>query len=136
MQVTIQAAGLERMAGRLHALGVALGEPLLERIADEVAGQTRTRFETKREPSGRAWKPWSPAYAATRPPGASLLIDTGALLQSIETAVAGERVELLARRPYAGAVQGPRPYLGIGQNDAAELTRAIEQHVTEALHAG
>lgn len=135
MLVTVQATGLERVAGRLHALGRALGEGLLERIADEAGTQTRERFETKREPSGRAWKPWSPAYAATRPPGASLLIDTGALRASIETAVAGERVEVRAPRVYAGHVQGPRPFLGVGRDDARRLARAIEQHVMEVLRA-
>ena len=135
MRVTVDSTGLERVSGLLSRLHAAMGDPLLERIGEVVREQTDRRFDTKRGPSGAAWKAWSPSYAATRPAHASLLIDTEALRRSIEDVVAGERVEIRARTPYAGAVQGPRPYLGLGDPDTRELARAIERHVQEVFLA-
>lgn len=128
-------SGFDRVRRMLGALARAAGRPLLGRVGAVIREQTDRRFDTKRDPSGARWREWSPAYADTRPPGASLLIDKGLLRRAIEDRVAGGRVEIVARTPYAGHVQARRAFLGIGSRDADDLRRAIEDHFREAIGA-
>lgn len=96
----------------LAQLGAA--ENLLQHLADVkprdilqvavplVESQTRRRIETeKTAPDGTPWPDWSPAYAAERPSGASLLESSGALLDSISSSIEGDVGIVGSNKVYA-----------------------------------
>jgi hypothetical protein len=79
---------------------------------------------TKTSPDGTPWAAWSEAYAATRGPDQSLLVDTRELVDSFEAYAtpAGQKAVIENRAPHAGFVQMRREFLGVGQleQNAAE----------------
>lgn len=121
---------LDRILARLAKVG---SRATVIRLADELVERTKARFQTKRSPSGDRWKPWSEEYAATRPPGASLLIDDGDLMRSIEARVANDTIQIGSTVDYAGAVQARRPFFGIGPEDETELMDMLESEVAGAF---
>jgi phage virion morphogenesis protein len=82
--------------------------PLLDAIGDQQANSARRRIiETKKDPSGAPWKPWSPNYARTRHGGNTLLRDTGALVDSMTHQVdaPGKAVNVGSNLVYAATHQ-------------------------------
>lgn len=77
------------VAQEIRAMASALDnmeEPLM--AARSIAMQDiETRFDTKTDPDGGAWAPWSAGYAA-RPPLGSLLEATGAMRAAVTSASA------------------------------------------------
>ena len=114
---------------RLRANGTLkrqLGKLLVE--------QTRRRIMVeKTAPSGRKWRPWSPAYAATRSGGHSLLVDTEALHDSIRASVTKDGASVTAGVPYSAAVNKRRQFLGISTRNAQELDALISDWMTRSL---
>lgn len=87
--------GLAPMLARLNGLGnprrVADG---LANIGGLIESQTRERFETRVDPDGEAWAPWSAAYGKTRKTGQSLLVATGAYRDSYAWDLTGDELRV------------------------------------------
>ncbi len=98
-------------------------------IGDLLVKQTRHRIEVeKTAPDGRAWARWTPSYASTRSAGHSLLIDTGALLNSIKASVTKKAgVSITSDRDYSGVVNARREFLGISKANSSELSALVQK---------
>lgn len=130
-QIAIPSAGrILRVFQRLRALA---NRDLYAKVGEEIVKRTKARFKTKRSPEGLRWKDWSDAYAASRPSGKTLLIDEGDLERSIESRVAGERLQIYSTRDYAGFVNKTRPFFGISASDEAEVMDLIESSARGAF---
>lgn len=109
---------------------------VMDEIGAALVTSTRHRFETQPSPAGRAWEPPARAQAQS----GQTLVDTGRLRDSITHAPAARTVEVGTNVIYAGIHQfgGPirrggrqvgtmpeRPFLGLDQDDEAELTAIV-----------
>lgn len=56
-------------------------QPALEAIGAKLESQVAGRFETRSDPEGKAWAPWSESYAAGRE--GQLLIDSTQMVNSL-----------------------------------------------------
>jgi phage virion morphogenesis protein len=76
---------LERLKrGALQLAKNAQNVELADRIGQQQEDSARRRIrETKSTPSGTKWKPWSKGHAATRGAHHSLLVESGALADSL-----------------------------------------------------
>jgi phage gpG-like protein len=116
------------MVKRLDAF--ARSRTLLDSVAALVQQQTVRRIRSeKSDPDGRAWRPWSPSYAATRGPGHSLLIDTQLLVSTFAREVRADGASVYTTVPYAAPNQTARPFLGFGSASISE----VETHVIDEL---
>lgn len=94
--------------------------------------QTQARLKTgKRSPDGQTWPAWSPAYAATRGAGHSLLIDEKDLLRRLRVEPSGG--DLLFGTPLdypvfhqEGEGVPMREWLGIGAGDVDPLQNVLD----------
>ncbi|WP_126456728.1 phage virion morphogenesis protein [Sulfuriflexus mobilis] len=120
---------------------------LAEALSAEGEAQTRRRISSeKSSPEGKAWEPWSEAYAATRHGGHSLLENEGDLLDSIqgfvEGTTAGWGTNLIygATQHFGDEDRGipSREYLGLSAENEADLVAVaddwIDSHIGAALH--
>ncbi|SBW09159.1 Phage virion morphogenesis protein [uncultured Alphaproteobacteria bacterium] len=140
----VQLDGLAAMQSRLELLGRIDIAPLRHDLGAVVESQTRRRIsEEKASPEGEPWKDWSPAYAATRHGGHSLLEDEGNLVDDIHFVVAGEAIEVGSNLVYAaiqhagGAEVGidipAREYLGLSDGNWSDLVDATDAFVSRVL---
>lgn len=128
--IAIPSAGrIIRVLQRLRRLA---DRDLYAQIGDQIVKRTKARFKTKTSPEGQRWKDWSDAYAATRPAGKSLLIDEGDLERSIESRVAGDRLQVYSTEPHAAAVNHRRVFFGISSSDETEIMDLIESSARRA----
>lgn len=121
---------------------------MMRGIAHGLEAQTvhRLHYE-KTAPDGTPWRPWSLAYAATRDPSRhSLLKDTWAMVEGIDSKSTGVSATVFSRRPYAGAHQDSqrawlpsRPFLGLSAGNVRDLqawlSPALEQMYVESVSA-
>lgn len=85
-----EAAKVERLLQELRGFDRF---ELLDGVGAIAETQTRRRIsDEKTSPDGVRWPSWSESYAQTRPPGKSLLQDSGALLDSVAYYVEGDAV--------------------------------------------
>lgn len=141
---------LEAVNARLGAFATLDKHSLMDAIGFAVENQTRARIQDqKSSPQGEPWKPWTEAYAATRKGGQSLLQGEGDLLDSLTYNVDsdGEGVEVGSPLEYAaihqfggkpGMAPGPaaipaRPYLGLSEDDAAEIEDVVTHWMDEQI---
>lgn len=119
------------MVGRLTKF--AKSRSLLDSVAALVQQQTVRRIRSeKSDPDGRAWRPWSPSYAATRGPEHSLLIDTQQLVSTFAREVRADGASVYTTVPYASPNQASRPFLGFGSASVSEVeTHVIDELATE-----
>lgn len=141
--IQVKVEGLDTLEAQLELLvrAVSRQDPTLtELVGGIVESQTRRRLQDeKRAPdTGVPWAPWSPDYALTRHGGHSLLIDTGAMQDSIQYVADSEGVEVGTNLVYgprhqygdnsdAGSLgdlvggMPARPFLGVSAENAVEL---------------
>lgn len=132
---------VQRLALKVRGLLFMLQSPagIMRQIAEGLEFQTRTRIHLeKTDPDGNPWRPWSRRYAATRrPPDHSLLKDTWALVDGLQHESTGSSATVFSTRPYAGHVQKTRPFLGLSEQNAADLEAwlgpAIDHLTAEAF---
>lgn len=122
--IAVDPDDLGRLILRLRGLGRLFKAPsgLLRQVGEGVEAQTRQRiFHEKTSPEGVRWRPWSTAYAKTRGPQHSLLVDTHDLVDSIDSKSDSKSATIFSDVVYAGYNQTTRPYLGISAQNAAEM---------------
>lgn len=121
-------AGLRNVARR-----VARSRELTEQWASILEGGARARIETdKRDPEGKAWAPWSAAYARRRGGRGGLLRQSDHLLDSIESRADREGAEVGTNEVYARVHQlghgdrniPERGFLGISEDERKEIEDA------------
>lgn len=107
---------------------------LVSAVGAEVQQQTRDRIEDeKRDPAGKPWAPWSPAYAATRGAQHSLLIDTGDLLASIKTIQRGNAVQVGSALVYARKQDAAREFIGLSESNEEDVLRVIGRFLEQEI---
>ena len=148
LQLNINMSQIDRLGVRIQALGNIDRSDLLEGIAAEVESQTRRRLsEEKTAPDGTPWVAWSDDYAATRHGGHSLLEGDGALIDSIESVVSDDSVEIGSNLIYA-AIQnlggtedmaaGPagipaRQWLGFSGDNLIDINNVVDDFIDAAI---
>jgi phage gpG-like protein len=143
MSVAFRLEGTEQIRRIERALSNAAQADipeLLDAIGAHVVDQTQVRIsETKRAPRGYKWRKWSPAYAATRHSGHSLLRGEGHLLDSIQHVVEGnDRVSIGSNLKYArnhqvGTTVPMREYLGLSHKDAKDVVAEVEDWLKKLI---
>jgi hypothetical protein len=121
----MQWSGLEALIARIEYIERELqARGTLKRLLGKLlVQQTQRRIQVeKTSPDGRPWAPWSARYAATRKAHHSLLIDTGAMLQSIKATVrSADQVAVTSDREYAGRQNAVRPFMGVSDSNRDEI---------------
>lgn len=119
---------MDMLIKQVHTLAFELRSAKLPRIVGAmVKEQTDRRFETKQDPNGRAWNPWSGSYARTRKSMDSLLIDYSTheggphLSDSITMEANEKRIIVGTAVEYGGANQETRPFLGLGAQNIGQI---------------
>lgn len=149
---------VERLARRIEALKRADRGELAEQIGATMETQIRTRIaDTKETPDGDPWPAWSEHYADTRHGGHSLLMGEGHLLDSIAYVADDDGAEAGTNMIYAGVLQfgasqgefgrtgrgapipwgdiPARPFVGLGDDDMAEIEGVMDDWVDRQLGA-
>jgi phage virion morphogenesis protein len=149
MAVTVDIIGLESLLDRVSTLQSDLADTrdLNQRVADVMLPLVRARFDSKKAPSGAAWQAWAPSTAKERAatPGASLLVLTGALRDSLYATATEDGVEIGLHAAYAsfhetGTSKMPaRPILAdgdhLGHDDETAILAALEDRLNELARA-
>jgi len=141
-QVNLTLQGIEGAARAFGQLADADLDALAFAAGQYLAESTKERIDQGRAPDGNAWTPWSAGYAQTRHNGHSLLIDSGALQDSIQNISSGLVVSVGAHVKQAAIHQfggkagrgrkvtiPARPYLGLSDHDR----QAVESLIAERL---
>lgn len=156
LHVALGDAEAQAVLGRLRALAGNL-TPMWQEIGDSLVTSTAMRFETGRGPGG---VPWKPSRRAQRE-GGRTLIDSGILRASINRAADADGVTIGTNTRYAAVHQfgvtiraktsrglrfrigdrwvtkrtvfiPPRPFLGVDDDDRAEILAIATDHLREA----
>jgi phage gpG-like protein len=130
MSLTMTQAGLKKLLDRiteierrLHASGT-----LKRQVGKMLVAQTVRRISVeKTSPEGRPWKAWTTEYARTRGSGHSLLIDTGALLNSIKARVTKDGAAVTSDRKFASVLNERRKFLGLSRDNKNELDAIVSK---------
>ena len=135
---------IDRLARALARRPAAMAD-LMDAIGTEILGSTIHRMDAeKTSPDGDRWLGWSEAYGLTRRAGHSLLVSDQYLLESIHHVATAREVQVGSNWPYAaihqfgGADVGKpglpaRPYLGLSDDDRAEITDLAEDFLAGGL---
>ena len=145
--IQVDLKGLKRLQARIEKLGKPDRAKLLRGMGAEVESQTRRRLsEEKTDADGAPWKDWTPGYAKSRHSGHSLLEGEGDLIDSINSQVHGDTVEIGSNLVYAaihqfgGAEAGmpfipARPYLGLSSENMTDVLGVVEDFLDDHLGA-
>lgn len=148
-------------AAVLSAIRGALAEltdprPMLLDIGEALVNSTRDRFSAQRGPDGQTWKSLSPRYLETKSPNPGKILQRrGDLVRQIFPQVEGATLLVGTDRVYGavhqfGALKGAfgktrrgapipwgdipaRPFLGISDDDAAEIIAIARDHLQARL---
>ncbi|MDH2197891.1 phage virion morphogenesis protein [Ectopseudomonas oleovorans] len=148
-------------AAVLSAIRGALAEltdprPMLLDIGEALVNSTRDRFSAQRGPDGQTWKTLSPRYLETKSPNPGKILQRrGDLVRQIFPQVEGATLLVGTDRVYGavhqfGALKGAfgktrrgapipwgdipaRPFLGISDDDAAEIIAIARDHLQARL---
>lgn len=122
----------EQLAQITDEIGMLIEDQSKLRIADEKIG-----------PDGNAWTPWSNAYAKTRKPHHSLLVNSGnpGLLDSIQNYTTGLQAVVGTNLLYGaihqfGSEDGTLPareYLGLSAENRTEIEDLVAGRIEELL---
>jgi len=155
---TIRPQGLDAIEAGLGRLLAAANDlrPAMDEIGSQILQRTQRRFEEQKRPDGEDWKELSKKTTVRRR-GAEgpILRITGRLYGSLEYKAQPDAVEIGSNWPYArihqlGAAQGSsgrtrrngpipwgdipaRPYLGLSDDDAADVHDIIIHYLAGAL---
>lgn len=142
VSLTYDLRGIERIRERLALLTKIYRDRLLDEIGATIETQTKVRIkEEKRSPEGVKWEEWSKRYAKTRHGGHKLLENEGNLYDDINHLVSGSEVEIGTDMVYGATHQfgdgerniPARPYLGVSEDNEAELEDRVERFFERAM---
>lgn len=144
--IVVQMPDFEAAQARLRRLGNAHLDELFATIGSEVENQTRRRIQSeKTAPDGTPWTPWTEGYKATRRRGKKLLQSEGHLLDSVQSHVLPEGVEVGSNLIYARIHQlggepvnipiPARPYLGLSAENASDIESLVGDFLEATLGA-
>lgn len=132
--VEVDVLGTDVILAAVNGLGELKADVLEWRVAVKTQEQVETRiFTGKRDLNNLPWAPWSKAYAATRSAEHSLLIDTGALSESMNIAKVGNATLMGTNIPYAKKNDIERPFMGLSSDDKKGVKDVITAWVEEAM---
>lgn len=151
-KVELDDAKVQRIFARLTASASNL-TPLFAEIGSALEESTRQRFTTERAPDGQPWEPIDPDWLATKKArgfNAGILKMRGDLANSIHYEASSDYVEIIAGpTEYAavhqfggqagrrGASNLPaRPFLGVSDDDLAEIRDAADSYLEKATRGG
>ena len=147
--VAIHSEELKALCAKLNGMALSAGDKrsLLARVGVEMESQTEEHFRaTKSSPDGDSWKALADSTKkhylkkfGTVNPGHGLLFRFGELRDSVRSEADSEKVLVGATKVYAAVHQfgwdkkniPPRPYLGMGAGDAAEIMAIISEFLAE-----
>lgn len=146
VQYEVDFAGLASALDAFSAMeSLNRSEALSIASAIAISGTRERLRETKEAPDGTPWADWSEEYAATRHGGHSLLQNTGSLDDSLNEfqsgATGGVSTNLVyaAIHQFGGADVGKdipaRPYLGLSDEEAAEIVFELEDWLARKVGA-
>jgi phage virion morphogenesis protein len=142
--------GLDEALRKLARLGRAdTRRELLDGAGALLVSQTQERISSeKASPEGDPWAEWAARTAARRHSGQSLLMMSGALLDSIHHEVAGDEVRVGSGLVYAAIHQfggqagrdhrthiPARPWLGLSAENRDDLEAEVEAFIARRLAA-
>ncbi|SFQ14362.1 phage virion morphogenesis (putative tail completion) protein [Roseivivax halotolerans] len=134
--------------GRAADAIARLADPDIDELAFNVGQlletQSRTRIsDEKVAPGGAPWAAWSADYAATRSAQHSLLVGENDLLESVQNYSAGAEAKVGTNLVYGAIHQfggepvgmpiPARPYLGVSDENAAEIEDLVIDYLEELL---
>jgi phage virion morphogenesis protein len=137
--IDVQIVGLEQAILKINGIGLKQPHKVLAVAAEVMRAQTLRRFATKTAPDGRPWAPRKASRRSKRKSGSGLLVDTGRLRNSIGSKIYGLEAEVGTNvfygkyHQYGTKKMVARPFLGIGEQDAAEIVKIIEQFIASSL---
>lgn len=132
--VEVDVLGTDVILAAVNGLGELKADVLERRVAVLNQEQVETRiFTGKRDLNNLPWAPWSRAYAATRSAEHSLLIDTGALSESMNIAKVGNATLMGTDISYARKNDIERPFMGLSSNDKEGVKDEITAWVEESM---
>lgn len=131
--VTTRTDGIQNVRRRCEVIARA-PEETLRRVAEEEVQKVQNRIRnTKTDPEGQPWAPWSMAtIRANRNKGGSLLFRTGALLNSIQFRISEKTLTIYSNAGYAKYLQfgtpkmPARPFLGWSQADINRIKQILK----------
>ncbi len=130
--LTVQTPGLDQAITKASNLRSFEMATLIDVSGAVIESSVKRRLnDEKTAPDGTPWPEWSEEYAATRGSEHSLLVDSNALLESVQSfssgteAIVGSNLVYAARRQFGGEELGyddpARPFLGLSDLDEADL---------------
>lgn len=126
---------LAQLRGRLENLG-----PAWQEVGDELTARADRRFETKTDPSGKAWAPWLPRTARLRAKEGrgTLLEHTRLLRASLNAAASRDHLVLAVGQGYGlyhetGTRKMARRGIFLAQVTPAQLGEQDNQMVLDIL---
>lgn len=133
-------AALQRLQQRVGDL-----RPVYRDIGEQIQNQTKQRFRDQVDPDGIPWADYAPLddeYQARKEKNADkILVLNGYLANGIHYQATEEQVEIGSDKKYAATHQygreadgiPARPFLGLSDEDKAEVLDIIEQHIRDAI---
>lgn len=119
--------------------------PVYRDIGEQVQNQTKQRFRDQIDPDGIPWRDYAPLsdeYQARKDKNADkILVYDGYLSGGIHYQATGQDVMIGTKEKYGATHQfgreedgiPARPFLGLSDEDKAEVLEIIEQHIRDAI---
>ena len=142
--IEIDVQKLKKLARKLNSYALSDSDKtrLMQSLALMVKEQTKTRFDTGRDPQGDPWRKLTEAYKKRKALTSSggILVASGLMQTSIESQlIDNDNILVGSPMEYAGYHQNTksenrkRVFLGLGTDDISELQDAVdtfmERHV-------
>lgn len=134
--VTTRTDGIQNVRKRCTVIQRA-PEKVIQQVALEEVRATQNRIRnSKTDPNGRPWAPWSMAtIKANAGKGGSLLFRSGALLNSIEYRISEKTLTIYSNVGYAKYLQfgtpkmPARPFLGWSRESINKIKKILQDAV-------
>lgn len=156
MTFTVRPGGLDAIESALTRLAARADNllPAMDEIGSQMLQRTQRRFEEQQGPDGSDWPALSPVTVKRRGDAGPILRISGDLYRSVSYRPGRDHVELGTNWPYARALQlgilrgasgrtrrggpipwgtiPPRPFLGISDDDGADVLDIIQHYLEGA----
>ena len=134
--ITTRTDGLQNVRRRCEVIARA-PELVLQQVAAEEVKATQNRIRnSKTDPDGQPWAPWSMAtIRANKNKGGSLLFRTGALHDSIQFRISEKTLTIYSNVGYAKYLQfgtpkmPARPFLGWSRENINRIKKILQDAV-------